>query len=89
VIGPELQVNVGATIWRDRLTSKECPFWLYLFCASGLNRKFDAKFEGQFQSFHPCEERGQYVITDENLFLKTGLKFNLQKSFLTALKTFY
>jgi hypothetical protein len=21
---------------RDRLTSKECPFWLYLFCGSGV-----------------------------------------------------
>ena len=23
---------------RDRLTSKECPFWLYLFCGQGPAR---------------------------------------------------
>jgi hypothetical protein len=22
---------------RDRLTSKECPFWLYLFCGIGID----------------------------------------------------
>ena len=22
---------------RDRLTSKECPFWLYLFCGNGFD----------------------------------------------------
>jgi hypothetical protein len=47
------------------------------------NRKFEAKLEGQFQSFHECEEHGQ--SSNMNMYSWTPA-WNLQKSFLTAIK---
>jgi hypothetical protein len=56
---------------RDRLTSKECPFWLYLFCASVPEAKMkqtargNCTFKKTKESFEEWEIQSKFIF-DEN-----------------------
>jgi hypothetical protein len=56
---------------RDRLTSKECPFWLYLFCGQGLSQMTEGETLGTRLPLHRHLTRG---IGWSEIFLKLPIR---------------